>query len=272
MYLQKSLILPLMPTIEKHKPGAFSWIELTTSDQDAAKTFYTTLFDWTFQDSPMGPGDFYTMFSLDDHVVAAGYTIREDETAMGVPPHWNLYIGVESADDTAKRASELGGKILAPPFDVATHGRMAVIQDPTGAVFSIWQAKDHQGLAIRDEPGSFCWADLSTPDTQRPRPRFYSQLFGWSIESGQDDSGYLHIKNGEDFIGGIPPAQRRDPNAPPHWFIYIFVADCDASTAKAKELGARVFMGPITTENVGRMTFLADPQGAGFALFEPDRR
>ncbi len=268
---RKWLILPLMPTVEKHKPGAFSWIELSTSDQDAAKTFYTTLFGWTFRDSPMGPDDVYTMFSLNDHVVAAGYTIREDETAMGVPPHWNLYMSVESADETAKRAGDLGGKILAPPFDVYNYGRMAVIQDPTGAVFSIWEAKDHIGLSIRDEPGSFCWADLSTPDTQTAS-KFYSQLFEWSIESGQDPSGYLHIKNGEDFIGGIPPPQHRDPNAPPHWFIYMLVANCDASTAKAKELGARVYMGPMTAENVGRMTFLADPQGAGFALFEPHRR
>jgi uncharacterized protein len=267
----KSLILPLMPTIERHKPGAFSWIELSTSDQDAAKTFYTALFDWTFRDSPMGPDDFYTMFSLNGNVASAAYTIRTDETAMGVPPHWNLYMSVESADDTAKRAGELGGIILAPPFDVYNFGRMAVIQDPASAVFSIWQAKDHIGLAIKDEPGSFCWADLSTPDPQTAST-FYSQLFGWSIEAGQDASGYLHIKNGEDFIGGIPPAQHRDPNAPPHWLIYLLVTDCEASTAKAKELGARVYTGPMTMENVGRMTVLADPQGATFALFEPHGR
>ena len=145
---------------------------------------------------------------------------------------------------------------------------------PREPCFRIWEAKDHIGLGIRDEPGSFCWADLSTPDTQTAS-RFYSQLFGWSIEPGKEASGYLHIKNGEDFIiGGIPPAQRRDPNAPTHWFTGMLVANCDASTAKAKgELACtRTAWGPTTTENVGRMTFLSDPQGAGFALFEPHRR
>jgi uncharacterized protein len=151
---------------------------------------------------------------------------------------------------------------------------MAIIQDPGGAVFSIWQDKEHSGIGIKDEPGSLCWADLNTPDPQ-VAAAFYSELFGWHIEPGQDGSGYLHIKNGEtplDYIGGIPPAQHRDPNAPPNWLIYILVADCDASTEKAKQLGAKVYLGPMTMEKVGRFTVLADPQGAVLSLFEQHRR
>jgi uncharacterized protein len=259
-----------MPEIDTHKPGAFSWIELSTTDQKGAKAFYPSLFGWTFQDSPMGPDDFYTMFSLNGKVSGAAYTIRKDELAMGVPSHWNLYINVESADDIAKRAGELGAKILAPPFDVYTFGRMAVLQDPTGAVFSIWQSKDHPGIAVKDEPGSLCWADLNTPDPPAAKV-FYSKLFGWDVEPGQDGSGYLHIKNGADYIGGIPPAEHRSANAPPHWMIYFQVADCAASTAKAKDLGARIYMGPMKMEKVGTMTVFADPAGAVSALFEQQR-
>src|SRR5271165_540510 len=126
-----------MPHIERHAPGSFSWIELATSDQSAAKTFYTTLFGWNFEDSPMGPNEFYTMFKLEARDCGAAYTQRGDEVQMHVPPHWNLYISVASADETAKKAAELGAKVLAPPFDVFTFGRMAVIQDPTGAVFCL---------------------------------------------------------------------------------------------------------------------------------------
>jgi uncharacterized protein len=108
---------------------------------------------------------------------------------------------------------------------------------------------------------------LNTPDA-KTAGEFYGRVFGWSIDAGQDGSGYLHIKNGEEFIGGIPPKEQRDPNAPPHWLIYILVSDCDASTAKAKELGARIYAGPMTIEKVGRITVLADPQGAVFALFQ----
>lgn len=256
-----------MAEVDKHKTGAFSWIELTTTDQNAAKTFYSSLFGWTFMDFPMGPDDLYTMFALRGRTSAAVYTMRDDEKAMHIPPHWNLYITVESADATAKRAGELGGKVLAPAFDVSEHGRSAVIQDPAGAVFMLWQPKGHQGIAIKDEPGSFCWADLNTPDPKAAGD-FYSKLFGWEIEAAQDASGYLHIKNAGDYIGGIPPREHQNPNAPPHWMIYLQVANCDESTAKAKELGAKVYMGPMTMEKVGKITVLADPQGAVSALFE----
>ena len=137
-----------------------------------------------------------------------------------------------------------------------------------GAVFSIWQAKSHIGVSVKDEAGSLCWADLNTPD-QQSAAEFYSGLFGWTLEPGHDGSGYLHIKNGESYIGGIPPAHQRDPNSPPHWLSYFQVPDCDASTNKAKQAGAKIFFGPMTLENVGRFTVLADPQGAVFSLFQP---
>jgi hypothetical protein len=254
-----------MPNIDKHDNGSFCWIELGTSDQNAAKGFYTNLFGWTFEDSPMGPDDVYTMFQLEGRNVGAAYTQRKEETSMGVPPHWNLYIAVASADETAKKAAELGATVLAGPFDVFTFGRMAVIQDPTGAAFCIWEAKDHAGAGISGQTGSLCWADLSTPD-QTAAAKFYADLFGWTMPPG--DGEYLHIKNGDAFIGGIPPASHRDPNMPAHWMIYLQVDDCDASTAKAKELGASVCMGPMDIPNAGRMTVLADPQRAVFALFQ----
>jgi predicted enzyme related to lactoylglutathione lyase len=260
-----SRILRFMPHVEKHLPGAFCWIELATTDQTAAKTFYTTLFGWSFEDSPMGPNDFYTMFRLGGRNTAAAYTLREDEAAMNIPSHWNLYVSVESADAASKRASDLGGQILVKAFDVATHGRMAVLQDPTGAVFSIWEPRDHPGLGMQGESGSFCWADLNTSD-QPAAAKFYAGLFGWTLSPGE--SGYLHIKNGEAFIGGIPSASQVDPHAPPHWLIYLQVDNCDAATERAKELGANVFMAPTTVANVGRWSVLADPQGAVFSLFQ----
>jgi hypothetical protein len=94
-------------------------------------------------------------------------------------------------------------------------------------------------------------------------------VFGWKLEPGQDSSGYLHIKNGSEFIGGIPPAEQRPPDVPPHWMLYFLVENCDATAAKAKELGAKLLMPPTTMEKVGRIAIIDDPQGAGFALFQP---
>ena len=102
-----------------------------------------------------------------------------------VPPHWNLYIAVESADAAAERAADLGATILEPPFDVQNFGRMAVIQDPAGAIFCVWQAKTHIGISVRDEPGSLCWADVNTSDPAKAAA-FYSGLFGWITKASPD--------------------------------------------------------------------------------------
>jgi uncharacterized protein len=126
-----------------------------------------------------------------------------------------LYVAVHSADDAARKVEQLGGKVLMTLFDVMDIGRMAVLHDPTGAVFCVWQAKKHKGIGITGTEGTLCWADLSPPDQQKAG-NFYSKLFGWTLDAGQDESGCLHIKNGEDYIGGIPPAHHRDPNVAPH--------------------------------------------------------
>jgi predicted enzyme related to lactoylglutathione lyase len=259
-----------MAHIEKHPVGNFCWIELITSDQAAAKKFYCDLFGWSVVDSPMGPDDFYSIFKLGGRDSAAGYTLRKDQRAQGVPPHWGLYMEVASADDAAAKAAKLGGTVLAPAFDVMDVGRMAVVKDPTGAIFSVWQSKSRSGIGVSGEDNAFCWADLSTSDPGKAS-QFYSGLFGWSLTAGEKDpSGYLHIKNGENFIGGIPPAH--DPKAPAHWMIYIQVADVEGTAAKAAKLGAKLLMAPHKMENVGTMAIVADPQGAVFALFKSARR
>jgi predicted enzyme related to lactoylglutathione lyase len=257
-----------MPNIDKHAPGSFSWIELATTDQPAAKAFYTGLFGWQAADFPMEPGQLYTIFKLEGRDAAAGYTIHGPMAEQGVPPHWGLYVATESADVSAEKVTAAGGKVLAAPFDVFDIGRMAVFQDPTGASFAVWQARKNSGTGITGVPGTLCWADVSTPD-QAAAASFYKSVFGWESTPGQDTSGYLHIMNGETFIGGIPAPHQRNPNVPAHWMAYFQVANCDASVAKAKELGAAVFMEPMTMEGVGRMAVIADPQGAAFSLFQP---
>jgi len=256
--------------IDSHPPGSFCWFELYTSDQNAAKSYYNSLFGWTANDMPMGPGDFYTMFELEGRATGAACTLRPEQKAQGVPPHWMVYIAAANADESAGRVAGLGGKVVAPPFDVYDAGRMAVVQDPTGAFFNIWQSKTHTGLGIAGVHGSLCWADLCTPDIERAKA-FYSGLFGWVISAGENDpSGYLHIKNGEEFIGGIPPTKFLPPGVPPHWEGYLYVNNCDETAAKSSELGGKTIVAPMAIEKVGRMAVLADPQGAVYAIIGPE--
>ena len=261
-----------MTTTGTPKAGSFCWMELGTTDQNAAKKFYGDLFGWTVNDAPIGPGQFYSMFQLNGKDAAAAYTLEKEKLAQGIPPHWMLYIATDNADATAKRAAELGANVLMQPFDVMDVGRMAVIQDPTGAVFCAWLAKKHIGIGARNEEGAFCWADLNTTDVKRAED-FYSKLFGWNLEAGENDTtGYLHIKNGEDYIGGMPPSEHMPPGAPPHWLLYFETSNCDASVEKAKQGGAKVCFGPVSMENVGRFAVLTDPQGAAFSVFQSARK
>src|SRR4030095_13329695 len=122
------------------KPGSFCWFELTTTDQESAKRFYSDLFGWTPTDNPMGPGAMYTIFRLGDSDTAGAYTQQPEQRAQGVRPSWQVYVLVESADAKAARGAQLGGKVIVPPFDVMDLGRMGVFEDPAGAVIAVWQA------------------------------------------------------------------------------------------------------------------------------------
>ena len=149
---------------------------------------------------------------------------------------------------------------------------MAILQDPTRAAFSVWQPNMNPGIGIAGAHGTLCWFDLNTPDQARAG-QFYSDLFGWQILKEDEDPthNYWHIKNGEEFIGGIPPASRQRPGTPAHWLAYFTVSDCDATASGAKELGAKLYRPPTDFEDVGRISVLADPQGAPFAIFKAAR-
>jgi predicted enzyme related to lactoylglutathione lyase len=257
-----------MAIVDRHPAGNFVWLELATSDQSAAKNFYSSLFGWETKDSPMGPDAVYTMFRLNDRDVAGGFQLSAEERR--IPPHWQLYVAVENADASASRAAELGAKLVHAGMDIPNVGRMAVLQDPTGAMLSVFQPGQHRGMGIVGEAGAFCWADLLTRD-RTAATHFYGSLFVWEFTLGKDKdpSGYLHIRNGEPYIGGIPGPGTLPPHTPPHWLAYIQVLDCASVTARAESLSAKILVPPSTVENQLHFSVLADPQGAAFALFQP---
>src|SRR5260221_14019546 len=128
-----------MPSIDKHAPGRFCWFELATTDQAGAKQFYQSLFGWDVQDTPMGPGEMYSSFRQQGRDVAAAYAMRPDQRAAGLPPAWLIYIRVDDVDDSTTSAAGAGAKITMSPLDVMDLGRMALAQDPTGAMFAMWE-------------------------------------------------------------------------------------------------------------------------------------
>lgn len=259
-----------MPSIDRQPAGNFVWMELSTTDQTGAQQFYTSLFGWKACDIPMGPDTRYTMFLLEGRETCGMYTMKEEDRSMGVPPNWLLYVGVEDADAAVSRALALGGQPLSPAFEVPGIGRMAVIRDPVGAIFAIFQPGGQGGMGVTAENGAFAWADLQTPDRQLAA-QFYGDLFGWEFVLGKDKdpTGYLHIRNGDQYIGGLAPDRSLPPGVPPHWLGYFQCENCEAQTARAHALGASIKLPPMVVEGQLHFSVLADPQGAVFALFTP---
>jgi predicted enzyme related to lactoylglutathione lyase len=245
---------------ESYPPGMFCWADLGTTDADAAKAFYTTVFGWEVVDAAAGEAGTYTTFRLDGRDVAALYEMGEEERAS-LTPHWSSYVSVEDVDALAPKVLELGGEVLAHPFDVMQSGRMTALKDPTGATVHLWQPREQAGAGRVNDAGCMVWNELATPDPARARD-FFSELLGWTVEP--EESGYGVIKNNGALNGGIRPPQDGEPT---HWLVYFTTAKVDDAIAKVREGGGSVIAGPMDTP-VGRVAAVRDPQGAAFALFE----
>ena len=254
-----------MPERTSYAQGTPNWVDLQTTDQAAAKQFYAGLFGWTYDDQPMGEGAVYSMAKLGDKDVAAIAPQSPELKAAGAPPMWNTYIAVDSADEAAARVEAAGGQVAMPPFDVMDAGRMAFVLDPSGAAVALWQANQHIGSTLVNEPGTVTWNELITTDPAATK--FYEQVVGVTtstMDMGTGEYTLFHV--GDNMVGGsTPPPMEGVPN---HWHVYFAVDDADATAAKATELGGSVMVAPFDIP-VGRIAVLTDPQGAVFSVLKP---
>lgn len=247
------------------KPGTFSWADLSTTDQDGAKAFYTALFGWDVQDNPVGDEMVYSMMMVGDKPVSAISPQPQQQRELGVPPMWNSYVTVENADAALEKAKELGGTVHAPAFDVMDVGRMGVVADPQGAFFEVWQPKATIGAELVNGHGMLSWNELHTSDLE-DATRFYTGLFGWTT-SDMDMGGDTYRVVSVDGHGNGGLSTMLPPGAPPHWLVYFGTSDIDASVAKIAELGGTVVQAPMDIGEGNQIAVAQDPQGAWFALY-----
>jgi predicted enzyme related to lactoylglutathione lyase len=258
-----------------YEPGTFSWIELATTDPDAAKSFYGGLFGWEAEDSEIPDGGgVYSMMKLSGEHVAAITTQPQQQREAGVPPNWFSYITVASADETSAAAKQAGGAVHAGPFDVMDAGRMAVIADPTGAMFGAWEPRENIGATLVNDPGCLTANELSTNDVAAAT-KFYEAVFGWKIDP-IDTGGappywaILHDGAAQGRNGGMrelsPP--QVEAGVPPHWMPYFTVTSVDETVKTATDAGGHLGFGPMDLPMGARIAVIGDPQGAFFALFQ----
>jgi hypothetical protein len=259
-----------MSPVSNHVPGAFCWAELATVNVKKTKAFYSELFGWKYEDQPAGEFGVYTMCLLAKKQLGAVYELPPNLLKMGVPPHWMSYVAVESADQACAAIKKHGGTIQQGPFDVMEHGRMAICQDPTGAAFSIWQAKKHTGTQSAGENGTPGWFELATKGVEKAE-KFYTAVFGWSVKKSSDygmEYREITAKGAVSAMGGMMELTPQHGPVPPHWLVYFPVADCDGDAERAKSLGGKVYLPPMDIPKVGRFAVLADPAGATFAIIK----
>jgi predicted enzyme related to lactoylglutathione lyase len=278
---------------DRYIPGVPCWVDTSQPDPDAAVEFYAGLFGWSFADMmpPDAPGA-YRIARLQGGDVAAVSSVPEGAPAAAV---WNTYVWVDDADETAEKVRAAGGTVLQEPFDVFVSGRMAVCADPEGAVFCVWQAREHRGATVVNEPGSLNFNVLNTRDPEAAT-RFYAAVFGWgALDDGAGTwfglpayGDFLEARTPgmranmaemgapagfETVVAGLNAIPADQPDAPAHWGVTFAVDDADATAQRAAELGGTVAVAPFDAPWV-RMTVIADPQGATFTAskFVPENK
>ena len=240
--------------------GTFSWTDLATPDLDGTQAFYAGLFGWEHEDTPIPDGGVYRMFQQSGADVAAASAAQE-----GQHPAWLSYVTVDDVDATAGRAGELGANVMMEPFDVMDAGRMALLQDPTGAVFALWQAKDSIGAEVVNGHGALTMNQLNTSDPEAAQ-QFYADLFGWRTEVMEEgDEPYWGLYNGDIANGGMMNLPEGG-GMPSHWLVYFGTDDIDAAAERIGETGGTVMVPKMAVPG-GEILVAQDPQGAIFALF-----
>lgn len=251
-----------------HSIGSPVWFELATADQQGAKAFYSALFGWQADDVAMNDpgGGLYTLFKLDGDEVAAAYTLMKDQLDQGVPPSWYSYFRVEDCDASVALCQRLGGSLVVPAMDVQDLLRMAVLQDPEGALFCIAQLNQHPGVGRIRQTNCVTWVELATRDLARAEA-FYRELLGWQLTDHADSPApYKIINSGDGRVGGVMQMTKEWGDIPSHWSLYLQVDDVDQTLQLARQHGGEICVPGFDAPGVGRIARINDPAGAGFYL------
>jgi predicted enzyme related to lactoylglutathione lyase len=251
--------------VKRYPDGVFSWVDLGTSDTEGAKAFYRGLFGWSTADIPTDSGAVYTMCQIGGLDVAGLGPMDPETQAQGVPPFWTSYVKHDDADAVAAKAAKAGGVVMMPPFDVMDTGRMTLIQDPTGAIFGVWQPKEHIGAKLVNIPNTLTWNELQTHDIEGAKA-FYAAVFGWTYT--EDESGYVVCYVDGRHQAGMMQIQESWGEVPPNWSIYFLVDGIEAKVEKVQELGGNVLVPTTQAGEMGKFSVIQDPQGGIFSVIE----
>jgi predicted enzyme related to lactoylglutathione lyase len=258
---------------EGYQHGVPCWVDAIQPDPTASARFYGGLFGWGFEGP--GPGNYFVARVRGRDVAGIG----QPYNGAAIEPAWNTYILVDSADGAAQGAKSAGGAVVVEPVDVLPAGRLAVLADPGGARFGVWEPSSRKGAQLVNEAGAWAMSILTTANPTSVKD-FYAAMFGWEAEAlGPIENGIALFRL-PGYIGGEPrqPVPRdvvavmmsssgsdsaRENSS--HWSVNFWVDDADAVAAKAETLGGKILVAPFDS-HVSRDAVLVDPSGGVFSV------
>lgn len=252
----------------KDEIGTFAWYSLMTTDVEKTLKFYSELVGWTVSEMEFPGMGKSSVFSAQGRPFAAPVPMTN---MPGIPSHWAVFITVDDVDAACARAEKLGGKVCNPAFDMPGIGRTAVLTDPAGAMFHPFVPEDKSGAVnvMGDGEGQICWNELMVAKTQ-DAAAFYSEMVGWKMKD--QDMGmsepYRICHVGEKMVAGLMPPPPEAAGMPPMWMPYVGVADVEAKTKQAEELGGKVIMPKTVIPNIGEFSLIEDTAGCVTYLFK----
>lgn len=256
-----------MPEQSSYSHGTPSWMDLATSNVDAAIKFYGELFGW--EAGPGGDPDQtggYREFRLRGRLVAGAMPVQNKSQ----PVAWMTHVSVDDIESVLEAVESAGGVVHMAPVDVLTEGRVAFFADKQGAMLGLWEPRDHKGADVVNEPGALAWNELATPDAE-DAVGFYSNVFGWTHQEnlmpGMAHPYYEWKRDDESVAGMMQLPDDAPEDTPPHWLAYFAVEDIDRTVGKVERLGGQI-MRAVQEMEIGRYAVLADPQGAVFAVVQ----
>ncbi len=253
-----------MPKVEGIPMGAPCWTDLSTSDPDRAQAFYGGLFGWDAEDSGEEYGHYINLSKGEAGIAGM---MKKDDDMQAMPDAWTFYLAVPDAKAATPAVRDAGGQVVFDAMDVGKMGRMALVTDPAGAFFGLWQPAAHKGFDLYGEHGAPAWHELHTRDFEAASA-FYGTVLGVEVAEMEMGGGpsYRTIDiNGDQQAGIMDAASFLPEGVPSHWTVYYGVDDTDAAIAKAQDLGGSVLR-PAEDTPFGRMATIADPMGATFNI------
>ena len=244
--------------------GTPAWTDLMTPDRSAAKAFYGGLFGWEFTETGPEHGH-YVQAHVGGRPVAGIGEAPADQSPTSAA--WTTYLAVDDIDAMTMRVTEAGGTALMPAIEIGDFGRMAVVADPAGATFGLWQAGHHVGARMVNVPGSMCWNESVSGDFEASKA-FYARVFGFGLQdlSGPDFE-YVGLQIGDRTVGGLGAIATEMEPVSSYWLTYFAVESADASVARAVDLGGQ--SSGARDSAYGRMAMITGPHGETFAVIEP---